>query len=657
MQATVSIARFMAALLLANLIGGASQAKGVTPYLPLNLSPEIERDIERVLVLGDQPALTRPIAAARVMDALPKACKRDAKLCARVHRFLNRYMDKSGIAFASIEASTASNAQRALPNRRGLTSESKWHAAAASYLQLNDYILIAPGIEAYDGKIQPTGSVVSLGFDYAQLDVGYRDHWFSPMTDSSMLIGTQAATMPSVTLSNYTPMTRLGLRYELFLARMSASDRIAFQGGYTDGNPRLAGMHLSIEPASGWSLGGNRIMQFGGGERGGSSVKDFFNALFKPHDYDNTSASLNSDQEFGNQAAAWTSRMLFPGRVPLAVYFEYAGEDASYSGNYRLGNAALSAGIDFPQLWQSFDLTYEFSDWQNGWYVHGIYQDGLTNDGRVLGHWFGEQRHLNDGVGGQSHMLRLGWQPRFGGDAEFRYRTLQNAAYTGGNYARAHEITLRYSYPWRNTLVGAELDAGRDVFSERFARIAAFMRFGTENLQHYDDTSDVDAWDHGVSYFVDAGTSASKVRVNLADGPADPYITNIGYAPHLGIGARRSVSDHSDLGARLELDRIDDNFLLAVRALDYRYRWNDHFAIAAFAGAARYDVATPAFGYYGGLGAQWQHVFKHVDLSLDVRYGDKIARDKLLPNDPAASPRPDMFFDLMGATLYFSWRL
>src|SRR5579872_7261340 len=56
-------------------------ARGVTPYLPLNLEPEMESQIERVLILGDKPVLTRPIAAARVLDALPKACKVDEALC------------------------------------------------------------------------------------------------------------------------------------------------------------------------------------------------------------------------------------------------------------------------------------------------------------------------------------------------------------------------------------------------------------------------------------------------------------------------------------------------------------------------------------------------------------------------------------------------
>src|SRR6202042_2884699 len=89
---------------LALVVGNEVYAAGVTPYLPLNLEPEIESQIERVLILGDQPVLTRPIAAATVIKALPKACKKDAELCHRVEQYLARYTHHSGLTHASIEA-------------------------------------------------------------------------------------------------------------------------------------------------------------------------------------------------------------------------------------------------------------------------------------------------------------------------------------------------------------------------------------------------------------------------------------------------------------------------------------------------------------------------------------------------------------------------
>ena len=41
-----------------------ASASGASPYLPLNLSPEIERQVERVLVLGGHAVLPRPVPIA-----------------------------------------------------------------------------------------------------------------------------------------------------------------------------------------------------------------------------------------------------------------------------------------------------------------------------------------------------------------------------------------------------------------------------------------------------------------------------------------------------------------------------------------------------------------------------------------------------------------
>ena len=159
------------------------------------------------------------------------------------------------------------------------------------------------------------------------------------------------------------------------------------------------------------------------------------------------------------------------------MYFEYAGEDTSTLSNLRLGNTSLSAGIDFPSLTQNLSLTLEMSEWQNGWYVHGIYQDGLRNDGRVIGHWGGDWRSPGDGVGAHSWMARVGWRPKFGGTLEGTFRALDNEAYSGVPYERATDVDVRYSWPWQQFLVGGEVTLGRDVFGESFSRLTAFVRF------------------------------------------------------------------------------------------------------------------------------------------------------------------------------------
>lgn len=626
-------------------------ARGVSPYLPLSLHPEIESRIEYVLFLADRPVLRRPIAAATVLDALPAACRKDAVACQEVRRYLAQYMRTWGVTDASVEGAISSEAAKNIPNRFGLTTDDEWAASARGYWQPFDKVLISLGAVAYPDEVVPEGSYVSFGWDRAQLDLGYRAHWLSPAMDSAMLISTHAATMPSITVSNYTPLTRFGFGYEAFGALMSQSDQILYQDELTSGRPRLAGLHVSMEPAAGWALGAQRLMQFGGGPRPGS-FQDLLNAFFNPSGYDNTNPDLTVDEQFGNQLASITTQLIVPRQTPFAIYFEYAGEDTSNGKNYLLGNASLTAGIRFPRLWQRFDFAYEASEWQNQWYVNFVYGDGLTNKGHVIGHWGGDERLENDSIGAQSHMVRVGWQPPFGGRAELTVRTLQNESYGNGDYERAYDGTLRYSLPFRELTLGAEVFAGRNVFGDSFSRVAAFVRFSPDADAQGEPrmmASDLaPAADNSAELFVEAGPSANRVRIDL-DATTPTRQSNVG--AHVAIGARRAVSDRSDMGARLELDDVDGNTLLSVRALDYRYRFANPLALSVFLGASRYDVATPAYGLYFGAGLQWRDILPGWDAGLDLRTAKKVARDHVLPEDPHTEARPDSFYTIQSISL------
>src|SRR6266403_2258714 len=98
----------------------AAIARGVTPYLPLNLEPEIESQIERVLILAGKPVMRRPIAAATAEDALPQACKIDQILCEQVARYLARFTHTSDLTHLSVEGAATHGANDALPNRHGM---------------------------------------------------------------------------------------------------------------------------------------------------------------------------------------------------------------------------------------------------------------------------------------------------------------------------------------------------------------------------------------------------------------------------------------------------------------------------------------------------------------------------------------------------------
>lgn len=635
---------------------------GVTPYLPLNLEPEIESQIERVLILGDQPILTRPIPAVLVLKALPKACQYDEALCERVQRYLERYTQSLSLTHASIEGAASKGASTTLPNSYGMGSKSDWEASAQAFWQPSDYLLAQAGAIGYEGRTNFTGSMLSLGGSYAQLDLGYKPHWWSPLSDSSMLLSTEAPSVPSISISNYQPFTRLGIRYELFDERMTASDHIVVEnadGTFADkrGFPKLFGAHLSIEPASGWSLGLSRLLQYGGAGRP-QSVHDLFNGFVNPNKFDNVGPNLGFNNQFGNQQASITSTFVFPGKVPFVAYIEYAGEDTSHGNALLLGNSALSVGIHFPRLFERFDLTYETSEWQNGWYVHNLYQDGMTNYGLVTGNWGADQRLFNSDIVARTQMARIGWDATFGGLLELRYRTVQNDNYLPIHYQRYYEMTLGYSRPWKGMVVGGEVDYGHDIFGASFSRAAGFIRYNDLHaglgaaLAGESDSSG--GQDKKGEVFVDAGVHRYQVTVDLENSAAkvtEPQKTG----HHFAIGARRAVSEHSDLGTRVELEDIDGHNLIGVRLIDYRYRFRGPIALDAFLGAARYALGTPAYGFYYGVGAQWRNVLPGWDVGVDVRYDDTLARDHLLPGDPPLSPRPDSFYYVLGAIFSVSY--
>ena len=329
-------------LLLAPLAMASLPAFPGTLYLPLKLSPEIEAHVERLFVLADTPIIKRPITVAQVQTALEKVDTKDPHLASAVRHYIDRYSKRSGFTHASFASGYNSGADVILANERGFSSDNRYQASAAGYWVINDHVALNFGGTLWDGNSVKDeffdGSFVSLGWSEFQIDIGWRPHWLSPFQENSVLISTQAATLPGITVSNAEPFDFLGISYEIFLAQLSESDQIESANNAQNnvtGNPKLFGFHLSFNPFSGFAIGFNRLVQFGGGDRS-ENPKDLFDALVNPQDNDNVG---REGRDFGNQITAVNTRYTFTDPVPFSVYFEYAGEDTSKTNVFSLGNS------------------------------------------------------------------------------------------------------------------------------------------------------------------------------------------------------------------------------------------------------------------------------------------------------------------------------
>src|SRR5262249_11321828 len=159
---------------------------------------------------------------------------------------------------------------------------------------------------------------------------------------------------------------------------------------------------------------------------------------------------------------------------------------------------------------------------------------------------------FGDGVGGRSQMASLGWNPPFGGLLQFRYRSLQNQIYGEYPYKRFHEIEVAYSRPVAGVVLGGEVDAGRDVFGGNFTRIAGFIRYdeGGGLVRAIEEPLEEDAnSDKQGEVFVDVGVNGNRQNIDLTTATTR-HNGPFGGGYHFAVGARRFVSEHSDLGAR-----------------------------------------------------------------------------------------------------------
>jgi hypothetical protein len=262
-------------------------------------------------------------------------------------------------------------------------------------------------------------------------------------------------------------------------------------------------------------------------------------------------------------------------------------------------------------------------------------------------------------VGGECQSLQWGWDRPSGTRYSGTLRTAQNSRYGLQPYVRGYEAELGYARPWRSLQVGATVALGRDTLGEHFGRLSAFARLDAAAALRRvplpaDDVPQPAARHRDTDYFIDLGVFSSSLKYEQDAGKVLPVTTPQGSA-HLGLGVRRAYTAHSDLGARVELDNLRGHLLVAVRALDYRYRTNGSLGLSVFAGAARYASApTPGFGWYGGVGLQWRDIFPKWDLNLDYRRVDQNSRYKV-----AGEPVilwPNTFIVATGKTLSISRR-
>ena len=270
--------------------------------------------------------------------------------------------------------------------------------------------------DASDAKeLRPDGSYVGVVLGNWMLHAGYIDRWWGPGWEGSLIYGSNARPIPSITIErNYSdPIDHPWLSW-IGQWRLVATMGQLEHDRADAPDAQLFGMRVTWKPHPRVEVGLSRTAQWCGDGR--PCGLDTFWDLLTGNDNDQPQA-----EQPGNQLGGFDVRWSVP-RLPVAVYVQGIGEDeANFMPSKYLGLAGIEAWGGFGERsWrvhvEAADTTCGLqSDPQYGCaYRHAIYTDGYQYYDRSIGHAIdGDSRQLAMGamlVDGDGSSLELALQ-------------------------------------------------------------------------------------------------------------------------------------------------------------------------------------------------------------------------------------------------------
>lgn len=444
-----------------------------TAYLPIGADAHLQLQINRLFSLTSGNPMRLPYAIKDIEIALGEIKQSKPVLYQSIKNQLDRYRGRQKLSRIGIVTRATRENDHSIANQRGLTSGEPAQLVLEGIWRPNSFVLFQAGMDyrVNSGDLVPFNSFIAVSRGKLQLDMGYKEHWYSPFKFSSQLISSNAKMGPSVSLSTTESFEKWWrLKFDLFYTRLDkVKQGIKYMGDWHDGSPHLLGTHVSIEPMEGWKLGFNRLLQFAGGPRK-VSMGDILKAFIDPATNDNSYTLEERKSEFGDQMASITSSYQFKIGLPVEVYAELAGEDTQGESNFSLGNQATSLGIFLPQINKNIDLRYEYNRFKTSWYTNHMYAYGNTNGGHVIGHYAADQRRFGHGVPAEIHRASIDFFTSMEASWGLSLASINNK--DRSLYTKGHEVELQRRHNWRSSRVESRLILGESVFSKNYLHLS-----------------------------------------------------------------------------------------------------------------------------------------------------------------------------------------
>jgi len=307
----------------------------------------------------------------------------------------------------------ASDPKRTINNfGRNLSDGRNFNTTFDGKLQIGDFLSFYYQPEFSWDKDRSRGRLLSgygkLTFWNVELLAGLDSIWWGPGFNGASLISNNARPFPMIKLSSAE-----SFRLPWLLRLLGPTKVVTFLGQLEEDrdfpHARLGGFRASIAPFPWLESGMSVLYQFGGRGRPSPRFSDIPTILSGKGDIGARGGGgrgrLDNNGLFAYDVTVRipnVNRILpFPFAEDLEMYVDYGSDDMSFRFGFfpfpDLEEVALVAGIYLSNLfrWSMTDLRFEIGRFSEQTYVHKIYTDGLTFDGRVIGHHSGtDSRNL-----------------------------------------------------------------------------------------------------------------------------------------------------------------------------------------------------------------------------------------------------------------------
>jgi hypothetical protein len=257
-------------------------------------------------------------------------------------------------------------------------------------------------IDPEDGKHwRADGSYIGMNFGNFMLSAGLMERWWGPGWDGSLILSTNARPIPSVTLErNYTDPFRSRLLSWLGPWRASIAIGEAESGGVAVPDVKFLAARLNFKPRPWLEFALTRTAQWCGADRR-CDLDTFVDMVLGR---DNTEPGAERGDEPGNQMAGYDMRLRSPWtQLPMSFYTQWIGEDEAgglpskflglfgletwdswRESSWRLRGEYAATACNFSREAPQLDCAYR----------NGIYPQGYSYRGRIIGHSMDKDRRM-----------------------------------------------------------------------------------------------------------------------------------------------------------------------------------------------------------------------------------------------------------------------